>query len=112
MNKWLIIKKITTRKGIFGNTNKLTKEETRKMMSCPVGLGQNHLVNQNYCDLPLRTTGSIAFPDKMWLDDNQQEYILEFFNSWKIEKVKTLIRFKKKDLELAFSAKYKNRKDD
>lgn len=107
IDKWLIIKKITTQKSVLGYTKELTKEESKKMMYCPVYIGQSHLTNYDYCNLPLKTSGSIAFPDKIILDENLNEYVLEFFNSWGIEKVRTILRFKKEDIDSAFSTKFK-----
>lgn len=101
-NRWLKIKQISTKNGIFGYSKKLSEEEKQKMRSCSVHLGQSHLANQKFCDLPLITSGSIAFPDNITLDTITNEYILVFFSSWEIEKVKTILRFKKADLDLKF----------
>jgi len=108
-NRWLKIKQVAAKKGIFGYSKKLSKAETQVMFGCSVYLGQAHLANEKFCDLPLKTSGSIAFPDKITLDTVQNEYVLDFFSNWKIEKVKTILRFKKEELDLKFSKKFKNK---
>ena len=107
IDKWLKIKQISTKKGIFGYSEKLTKEESRRMMFCSVYIGQTHLANQEFSDLPLTSGG---FPDKITFDTIQKEYNLHFFSSWQIEKVKTILKFKKEDLDFAFSKEFKNKK--
>lgn len=105
---WLIISKVSTKKGIFGcsvSSPTLTKEESRKLAYCSVDLVTEYLANNDYCDLPIMS-GSISFPDNMFFDKSQNEYVMEYFSSWRIEKVKTVLRFKKEDLDSAFMKEY------
>lgn len=104
-DQWLKIKKITTQKGKFGYgqfSKKLTQEEKRKLSVLSVDISDRHHVGKDYCDLPLKGGSHISFPDKMILDTIRNEYVLEFKGDWEIEAIKTVLRFRKEDLDLAF----------
>jgi len=65
---WLQILKISTKEGIFGKSRSENKENMKKLMMIPVGWDFTSLATQEYVDMPLHTSGSLAFPDKIEWD--------------------------------------------
>jgi hypothetical protein len=54
--------------------------------------------NKAWIDLPLKTSGSIAFPEKIEFDEAGDCYRLSFFTSWKIQSAATILYVSRKDL--------------
>lgn len=83
----------------------MSAEEKERMRFCSVSWDHRGLKDQAYVSLPLRTSGSISFPDKVEFDESLDTYTLRFFTSWNIEAVETSLQFRKKDLVEAITEK-------
>jgi hypothetical protein len=60
------------------------------------------LQKTDYAAIPLMTSGSLSFPDKICYDSANTAYLLQFNTSWNIKTVLTQFIIKKHDLDKAF----------
>jgi hypothetical protein len=56
-----------------------------------------------YIEQPLRTSRSIAFPDRIEYDSSTGRYELRYFSSWGIAAAETVLYVHRADLLSAFS---------
>jgi hypothetical protein len=94
--KWMEINRLSTKDARFGRSP--TLEEGR----CSVGWDYSGLREADYATIPLRTSGSLNFPDKILYQTDTSVYLLQFNSSWNIEAVLTQFIVKKDDLDKAF----------
>jgi len=94
-NKWLEIKKLSTEHAKLGRSPNI--DEVRLSVSW----NYSDLRNVEYADLPLRTSGSINFPDKIKYDAEVPAYCLEFNSSAKREEMLTQFWVLRVELEEA-----------
>ena len=92
-NRWMRIDKLST----VGA--KLGRAPTLEEGICSVGWNYSGLASADYADVPLRTSGSLNFPDKILYDTTASAYRLQFNSSWGIEAVLTEFVVRKDDLE-------------
>jgi len=52
--------------------------------------------------MPLRTSGSIAFPDTVEYDTERQRYRLGFMTTWGVSSAASYLVIDRRDLETAF----------
>lgn len=96
MKKWMEIKELSTEEAKLGRSP--TLEEGR----CSVGWDYSGLRNTDYAKIPLMTSGSLNFPDKICYAADSATYFLQFNSSWNIDAVLTQFIVKKGDLDKAF----------
>lgn len=101
-DKWLQIVKVATRGGVFGTSNSDRKEDQQKLMGISVVWNFTGLATNAYAELPLRTSGSIAFPDKVELDEKQGRYTFGFMTECGVTSAASYLSFDRRDLEMAF----------
>jgi hypothetical protein len=101
-----MITEVSTQNAKLGkNVGLKNKEDKKKMIYCSVFWDFSNY-SDAFINLPLRTSGSIAFPEEMILDKKENKYLLIFFSSWKVEEAKTILEFKKNDLVEQFKKTY------
>lgn len=102
-DKWLQIVKVATREGVFGTSNSDQKEDQKKLMRIPVGWDFTGLATNVYAEMPLRTSGSLAFPDRVEFDEKRERYTLGFMTACGVPSAATFLSFDRRDLETAFA---------
>jgi len=96
MKKWMEIKELSTEEA------KLGRSPTSEEGQCSVGWDYSGLRNTDYVKIPLVTSGSLNFPDKIGYAADSHTYFLQFNSSWNIDAVLTQFIVKKGDLDKAF----------
>ena len=108
LDKWLLITDLSTEGAKLGKSYGFSnKEDVKKMMRCSVSWDFTNYRNKDFIALPLKTSGSIAFPEKIIFEQEKNKYLLVFFGSWKVKEAETVLEFKKNDLEVEFRKIYK-----
>ncbi len=95
-NKWMEIKKLSTKDA------KLGRSPTEREGLCQVGWDYSALSQADYATIPLKTSGSIDFPDNIIYKRDKGIFLLQFDSSWGIKAVLTQFIVKKSDLDQAF----------
>jgi hypothetical protein len=90
------IKKLSTENA------KLGRSPTSEEGLCSVGWDYSDLRKADYATIPLMTSGSVNFPDKILYQADIATYLLQFNSSWNIDAVLTQFIIKKDDLDKAF----------
>jgi hypothetical protein len=109
-SRWLRIDAISTAEAVLGRSP--TMEEASQAGGGFPQVGWDFSIqykDKPFAELPLRTSGSIVFPDKIQFDEKSKRYVLSFNSNWKIKGVETVLRFSKVDLTTAFEEKNPNR---
>lgn len=101
-DRWLQILQVSTKDAKFGKSHSDNPEENKRLMMSSVGWDFTAYTNKSWIDFPLKTSGSIAFPDKIELDAKGDRYKMSFFTSWKIESAVTILYISRKDLSEQF----------
>lgn len=117
--KWLEIKKISTEHAKLGSynlsdafiTEKTTDErgvDVYKFISrkpdypiLAISWNFHGLKQTDYVELPLRTSGSIVFPEKIIYDQTAESYKIILGADYNIEEMQTLFWIRKEDLKKA-----------
>ena len=95
-HKWIEIKKLSTEHA------KLGRSPSSSAKAAPqVSRDYSALKTVNYMNLPLRTSGSINFPDKITYDAENKTYCFNFNSTAKLEEMLTQFWVLKKDLDEA-----------
>ena len=94
-NRWVQIIKLSTKDGTFGSSDAIGPRAS-------VGWDFRPYANEPHIEVPLKTSGSIAFPDRVEYDQKTARYKLEFFSSWEIEGAVTRLFVSRQDLLDAF----------
>ena len=55
-----------------------------------------------YIDQPLRTSGSIVFPDRIQYESGSGRYELRYLSSWGVPTAETILYIRRADLTEAF----------
>lgn len=97
-HKWIEIKKLSTEHAKLGRS-----PASNQKIVLSVSWDYSSLKNVNYVNLPLRTTGSINFPDRITYDADTKIYSFNFNSSAKFEETLTRFWVLKKDLDTAFN---------
>jgi hypothetical protein len=108
-SRWLRIDAISTAEAVLGRSP--TLEEAKQAGGGFPQVGWDfglQYKDKPFAELPLRTSGSIVFPDKIQFDEKTQRYVLSFNSDWKIKGVETVLRFRRADLTTAFEEKNPN----
>jgi hypothetical protein len=101
---WIQVTEISTAGGRFGTTNTDDPEARMKLRYSPVGWDFRGLAARAYAEQPLRTTGSIAFPEKITYNEATDRYELRYLTSWGVPSAETVLYIKRGDLLAAFAA--------
>ena len=94
-NCWMQITAVTTQGGKFGRS---------RSTEISVSWDFTSLAKKQLAELPLRTSGSIDFPDRIDEDGTGKQYVLHFNSDLKIASAETVLLINKVDLEKAFQA--------
>jgi hypothetical protein len=94
--KWMEINRLSTKDARLGSS------KTIEAAHCTVGWDYSGLRKADYATIPLRTSGSLNFPDKILYQADASVYLLQHNSSWNIEAVLTQFIVKKDDLDKAF----------
>lgn len=92
--KWIEIKKLSTEHAKLGRSPSPTAKTALQ-----ASWDYSALKNVNYVNLPLRTSGSINFPDKITYDTENKTYSFDFNSTAKLEEMLTQFWVLKKDLD-------------
>lgn len=95
---WIQILKISTTDGSFGTSWSDDPEIQKKMRFASVSWDFTSAAERQYIDQPLRTSGSIAFPEQVIYDSVSDRYELRYFSSWGVASAETVLYVKKKDI--------------
>ncbi len=96
--KWIEIRKLSTEHAKLGRSSSSTAK-----VNSSANWDYSSLKSVNYVNLPLRTSGSINFPDLITYDSNSKTYCFKFNSSAKVEEMLTQFWVLKKDLEQALN---------
>lgn len=99
---WRRIVQISTAGGKFGKSYSENPDENSRLRGSQVGWDFSPLADQPWADIPLRTGGSITFPDKVEFDAASGRYKLSFMSVLKIDPAVTVLWVRKKDLMAEF----------
>lgn len=100
--KWMKIRKLSTDRAKLGRSPTDEEAAATGKGPCSVGWNYSQIRESDYVTLPLMTSGSVNFPDKIVYDREPLEYLLQFNSSWNIDGVLTQFVVKKKDIDQAF----------
>ena len=110
--RWIEIHKISTRDGKFGTSKSDDPEAQKTLVKIPVAWDFTAYRDKPRIELPLKTSGSIAFPDRIVYEAKSQRYKLRFFSKLKIESAETTLYIPRADLLAAFGKDPSARIDD
>jgi hypothetical protein len=101
---WIQVTQISTAGGRFGTSTSNDPEAQNKLRYAPVGWDFRGLSALPYAEQPLRTSGSIAFPEQISFDPATDRYELRYLTSWGVPSAETVLYIKRGDLLAAFGA--------
>jgi hypothetical protein len=96
LDRWVEIKKLSTENA------KLGQSPSWEEVHISVGWDYSSLSKLDYVELPLKTSGSISFPDRILYDTRSQNYEFDFNSSLNREECLTRFWVSKQDIEEAF----------
>jgi hypothetical protein len=102
--RWLQIRAISTAGARLGSSSSNDPAARRRLRVASVTWDFRPLADQPYIEQPLRTSGSIAFPDSVVYDSSSGRYELHYFSSWGIASAETVLYVSREDLIAAFIA--------
>jgi hypothetical protein len=102
-NRWIQITAISTADGKFGKSTSEDPEASRKLSMASVGWDFTRFALRPYIDQPLRTSGSIVFPDRIQYDSRSGRYELRYLSSWGVPTAETILYIRRADLTEAFA---------
>jgi hypothetical protein len=103
LGRWLQIVQISTLGGRFGRSWSDDPQAQRKLRAAPVGWDFSSAAALPYIDVPLRTSGTVAFPDRITYDAPGGTYELRFFSSFGVSSAETVVFIKRGDLVAEFA---------
>lgn len=101
-NKWIQIFQISTAGAKLGKSSSDDPEVQKKMRFASVGWDFTRFAKEPYIDQPLRTSGSVSFPERVTYDASEGKYELGYFLSWGVPSVATILYVDRKDILAAF----------
>jgi hypothetical protein len=99
---WIQITAISTAGGRFGKSTSDDPDARKKLSMASVGWDFTQFAQRPYIEQPLRTSGSIAFPDHVEYESDRGRYRLRYFSSWGIPTAETVLYIDRADLTAAF----------
>jgi hypothetical protein len=97
-DRWLQIHELSTKDGKFGKSSSEDPEENKRLQMSQVGWDYTAYAQKPSIELPLKTAGSIAFPEAIDFDAKGDRFKLSFYTSWKIESAATRLFLSRKEL--------------
>ena len=101
-NRWIQILAISTAGGRLGRSWSDNPDAQRKLRTAPVGWDYTGYAGKPYIEQPLKTTGSVAFPDRITYDPATDQYEVRYFSSFGVESAETVLFIRRADLLDAF----------
>jgi hypothetical protein len=101
---WMQVTQISTAGGRFGTSGSDNPDAQKKLRYASVGWDFRSLAARPYAEQPLRTSGSIAFPEKISFDAATDRYELRYLTSWDVPSAETVLYIRRGDLLAAFAA--------
>ncbi len=100
-DRWLRILRVSTKDAKLGKSQSDDPEENKRLMKSSVGWDFTAHTNKPWIDIPLKTSGSIAFPDTIELATGDR-YKMSFFTRWEMKNATTVLYVSRKDLSEQF----------
>lgn len=107
---WFQLKRASTAGAKFGRTRSEDPAEQAVLDRLSVGWDYRSLAEQPSVELPLKTGGSIALPDRIEFDARADKYVLRFNSQLKIAVAETTLRVSRGELLAAADAIERSRK--
>ena len=107
---WFQLKRVSTAGAKFGRTRSDDPAERAVLERLSVGWDFSSLAQMPQVELPLKTGGSIALPDRIELDERHDAYVLRFNSQLKISVAETTLRVSRGELFVASGAVERSRK--
>jgi hypothetical protein len=102
-DSWVQITAISTTDGRFGKSTSDDPEVSRKLSLAPVAWDHTQFSQVPYVEQPLRTSGSIVFPERIEYDGRSGRYMLRYLSSWGVPSAETVLYIRRADLIEAFA---------
>lgn len=77
-------------------------EAAKKLSRSQVSWNFTGAEKQPYLEQPLRTSGSIVFPDRIEYDQQHDRYILRYLSSWAVPSAEVVLYIARGDLRDVF----------
>jgi hypothetical protein len=100
--RWLEVTAVSTKGGKFGRSSSDDPEEQKRLDGISVSWNFTGLGSKAFAEMPLRTSGSIVFPDQIEDDAEQDQYRFRFMSKLGIASAETVLLVDKVDLKAAF----------
>jgi len=101
-NRWIQILAISTVGGRLGRSWSDDPQAQRKLRTAPVGWDFTGYAGKPYIEQPLKTTGSVAFPDRIIFDPATDLYEFHYFSSFGVDSAETVLFISRTELLSAF----------
>jgi hypothetical protein len=102
-SRWMEITAISTTAGRFGKSASSDPEAMKKLSRAQVGWDFTPYAARPYIEQPLRSSGSIAFPEHIAYDSTTGRYELRYLSSWGVPSAETVLYVNRADLVAAFA---------
>jgi len=102
-SRWILVSAISTAGGRFGTSASNDPEARKKLSMLPVVWDFTEYAQRPYIEQPLRTSGSISFPDVIEYDASAERYILRYFSRLRVPSAETILYISRADLVTAFA---------
>jgi hypothetical protein len=100
--RWRRIVAIATAGGRFGHSDVHDSAGRNLLRLASVGWDFRPLAERAWAEQPLRTSGSLVFPDSIHLDPATDRYVLHYLSRWGIPEAETVLSVRRSDLVAAF----------
>jgi hypothetical protein len=105
-DRWIQITAISTTDGRFGKSTSEDPDAMKKLRAASVVWDFTQFAQRQYVDQPLRTSGSIVFPDRIRYESPGGRYELGYLSSWGIPSAETVLYVRRQDLIETFARPY------
>lgn len=95
---WLQVSQLSTKDAKFGKSESDNPDERKRLMLSSVVWDFTAYAKKSLIRLPLKTSGSIEFPENIEFDEKTDRFKMSFFTSWKIASAVTSLYVSRKDL--------------
>jgi hypothetical protein len=102
-SRWIEITAVLTAGGRFGKSTSNDVEAMKKLSIAQVAWDFTPYTERPYIEQPLRTSGSIAFPERITYDAASSRYELRYLSSWGVPSAETVLYVDRGDLIAAFA---------
>jgi hypothetical protein len=102
-SRWVHILGITTAGARLGRSWTDDPIAQRKLRTAPVGWDFTGFAGKPYLDVPLKTTASVVFPDRITYAAESGQYELHFFSAYDVPSAETVLIVRRSDLLESFN---------